>query len=175
MRLAFLLATLGLLIAPLRPAAAQRAGPPSRRREPAPKPPTPPPSQVAPQPGQPEPPQPTGQAPSIPTGLTAEQAAAKVPDTGVISKIEVQGNRRVEADAIRAAIPLRPGDNFDKRKLKDVLLAVWKMGYFNDVKVDVSALPPPGVGYQLTVLVSEKPAVRDIKLEGNEELSRDDL
>ncbi|HEX9506970.1 MAG TPA: outer membrane protein assembly factor BamA, partial [Myxococcales bacterium] len=37
------------------------------------------------------------------------------------------------------------------------------------------AVPPPGVGYQLTVLVSEKPAVRDIKLEGNEELSRDDF
>ncbi|HEX9604812.1 MAG TPA: outer membrane protein assembly factor BamA [Myxococcales bacterium] len=173
MRLAFLLATLGLLIAPLRPAAAQRAGPPARQREPAPRPPSPP-AQPA-QPGQPQPAMPTGQAPSIPTGMTAAEAAAPVPETGVITKINVQGNRRVEADAIRAALPLKPGDTFDRRKLKEVLLAVWKMGYFNDVKLDVSAVPPPGVGYQLTVLVSEKPAVRDIKLEGNEELSRDDL
>ncbi|HEX9575477.1 MAG TPA: outer membrane protein assembly factor BamA [Myxococcales bacterium] len=176
MRLAFLLATLGLLIAPLRPAAAQRAGPPGRQREPAPRPPSPPPPPAQPaQPGQPQPAMPTGQAPSIPTGMTAAEAAAPVPETGVITKINIQGNRRVEADAIRAALPLKPGDTFDRRKLKEALLAVWRMGYFNDVKLDVSAVPPPGVGYQLTVLVSEKPAVRDIKLEGNEELSRDDL
>src|SRR6266849_4787861 len=176
MRLAFLLATLGLLIAPLRPAAAQRAGPPARQREPAPRPPSPPPPPAQPaQPGQPQPAMPTGQAPSIPTGMTAAEAAAPVPETGVITKINIQGNRRVEADAIRAELPLKPGDTFDRRKLKEALLAVWRMGYFNDVKLDVSAVPPPGVGYQLTVLVSEKPAVRDIKLEGNEELSRDDL
>ena len=176
MRLAFLLATLGLLIAPLRPAAAQRASPPARPRAPAPRPPSPPspPAQPA-QPGQPQPAVPTGQAPSIPTGMSAAEAAAPVPDAGVITKINVEGNRRVEGDAIRAALPLKPGDTFDKRKLKEALLAVWKMGYFNDVKIDVSAVPPPGVGFQLTVLVSEKPAVRDLKLEGNEELSRDDL
>jgi len=176
MRLAFLLATLGLLIAPLRPAAAQRASPPARPRAPAPRPPSPPspPAQPA-QPGQPQPAVPTGQAPSIPTGMSAAEAAAPVPDAGVITKINVEGNRRVEGDAIRAALPLKPGDTFDKRKLKEALLAVWKMGYFNDVKIDVSAVAPPGVGYQLTVLVSEKPAVRGIKLEGNEELSRDDL
>src|SRR5712692_8240501 len=154
MRLAFLLATLGLLIAPVRPAVAQRAGsPPTRRREPAPKPP----------------------APSAQTPGQAEKVPAPQPDTGVITKINVQGNRRVEADAIRAALPLKPGDTFDRRKLKDALLAVWKTGYFNDIKLDVSAVPPPGTGYQLTVLVSEKPAVREIKLEGNAELSRDDL
>jgi outer membrane protein insertion porin family len=171
MRLAFLLATLGLLIAPLRPAAAQRAGP---RREPPPKAPSRP-SQPSSQPAQPLPPQPTGRAPDAPAGMTAAEAAAPVPETGVITKIEIQGNRRVEGDAIRAALPLKPGDTFDKRKLKDALLAAWKMGYFNDVKLDVSPVRPPGTGYQLTVLVSEKPAIRDIRLEGTEELSRDDL
>src|SRR5437868_3185346 len=174
MRLAFLLATLGLLIAPLRPVAAQGAGPRPGRREPPPKPP-PRPAQPSSQPRQPEPAQPTGHAPDVPTGMTAAEAAAAVPETGVISKIEIQGNRRVESDAIRAVIPLKPGDTFNKRKLKDVLLAVWRMGYFNDVKLDVSPVRTPGTGYQLTVLVSEKPAIRDIRLEGNEELSRDDL
>src|SRR5438105_12294924 len=49
------------------------------------------------------------------------------------------------------------------------------MGYFNEVKIDVSAAKPPLVGYVLTVLVSEKPAVREVKLAGNEELSQDDF
>ncbi len=107
--------------------------------------------------------------------MTPAEAAAPVPESGTITKIEIQGNRRVESDAIRAVLALKPGDTFDKRKLKDTLLGVWKMGYFNDVKIDVSPVRVPGTGYQLTVLVSEKPAVRDIKLEGNDELSRDDL
>jgi len=107
--------------------------------------------------------------------LTAAEASAPVPETGPITKINIQGNRRVEGDAIRAAIPMKAGDAFDKRKLKEALLAVWKMGYFNDVKIDVSPVRPPATGYQLTILVSEKPAIREIKLEGNEELSRDDL
>jgi outer membrane protein insertion porin family len=116
-----------------------------------------------------------GEAPTVPTGQTASEAAASVAESGVISKINVQGNRRVETDAIRAALPLKVGDTFDREKLKSALLAVWRMGYFNDVKLDVSAAKPPLRGFVLTVLVSEKPAVREVKLEGNEELSKDDL
>src|SRR5947208_1277369 len=124
-------------------------------------------------PGAPE--QKVGEAPTIPTGQTAAEAAAAVPETGTIARINVQGNRRVETDAIRAAMPMKPGDSYDREKLKSALLAVWKMGYFNDVKLDVSAAKPPLTGYTLTVLVSEKPAVREIKLQGNEELSKDDF
>jgi outer membrane protein insertion porin family len=117
-----------------------------------------------------------GEAPSVPTGETAAEAAQSVADTGVISKINVQGNRRVETDAIRTTLPLKVGDTFDKEKIKSALLAVWRMGYFNDVKLDVSAAKPPlTTGYVLTVLVSEKPAIRDVRLEGNDELSKDDL
>src|SRR5437867_7202128 len=124
-------------------------------------------------PGAPE--QKVGEAPTIPTGQTAAEAAAAVPETGTIARINVQGNRRVETDAIRAALPLKVGDTYDKEKVKSALLAVWRMGYFNDVKIDVSAAKPPLTGYVLTVLVSEKPAVREVKLAGNEELSKDDF
>jgi len=116
-----------------------------------------------------------GEAPSVPTGETAAEAAQPVPDTGVISKITVQGNRRVETDAVRTTLPLKVGDSFDKEKIKSALLAVWRMGYFNDVKLDLSTAKPPLTGYVLTVLVSEKPAIREVKLEGNDELSKDDL
>jgi outer membrane protein insertion porin family len=81
----------------------------------------------------------------------------------------------VETDAIRAVLPLKPGDEFDRIKLKQLLLSVWKMNYFSDVKLDVSpARGQPG-RYQLTVLVAEKPAVKEVKLEGNDELSREDF
>src|SRR2546430_304493 len=151
MRLACLLATLGLLIAPLRPAAAQRGGggaPPPKRREPAPRPP----AQTQPAPADvPQAPQPKGEAPSIPTGMTAAEAAAPTPETGVVTKINVQGNRRVEADAIRAARSLKQGDTLDKRNLKDALLSARNMGDFKDIKPEAVPVAPPGTGYPVTV------------------------
>ena len=130
-----------------------------------------------PQRGQPQPAQQLdlGQAPNIPAGLTPAQASVPVPDAGPIAAIQVQGNRRVEADAIRSAIPLKPGDTYDREKLKATLLSVWRMNYFSDVKLDVSPAAPPLTGYTLTVLVAEKPAIHEVRLEGNEELSKDDL
>src|SRR5712692_3502301 len=110
MRTALLFATLGLL------AAAARAQPqPAAPAAPAP----------APVPAKP------AEAPSVPTGVTPEEAAAPAPESGTISKVNVQGNRRVEADAIRAQIPIKPGDRYDKEKIKATLLAVWRMGYFS--------------------------------------------
>ena len=115
------------------------------------------------------------EAPNLPVGESAAVAAAPVPDAGTLSKVNVQGNRRVETDAIRAVLPLKAGDGYDKAKLKATLLAVWRMNYFSDVKLDVSPLPVPETGYTLTVLVSEKPAIHDVRLEGNEEISKDDF
>src|SRR5512138_1839057 len=63
-----------------------------------------------------------GEAPSLPAGETAVEAAAPAPDTGTIGKVNVQGNRRVETDAIRAVLPLKQGDTYDKEKLKAALL-----------------------------------------------------
>jgi outer membrane protein insertion porin family len=152
MRTALLLATFGLLAAPARsqqPAAAPAATAPA--------------------------PVPAAPAPTAPAAEKPAATSAPAPDTGTIIKVAVQGNRRVEADAIRAQVPLKPGDTYDKEKLKNTLLAVWRMGYFNDVKLDVSPAEAPLTGYVLTVIVSEKPAVREIKLEGNEEVSKDDF
>jgi len=158
MRTALLFATLGLLAAAAR-AQPQPATPPAAPAAPA----------AAAASAKP------AEAPSVPTGETPEEAAAPAPESGTISKVNVQGNRRVEADAIRAQIPIKAGDRYDKEKIKATLLAVWRMGYFSDVKLDVSAGQPPISDYVLTVLVAEKPAVHEIKLEGNDELSKDDL
>ncbi len=158
-------AALGQQPAPAQGAVPGQAATPGEQRSP-----------VAGEPNAPTAPaQKVGEAPSLPTGETPAEAAAPVPDTGTLGRVNVQGNRRVETDAIRAVLPLKVGDTYEREKLKSALLAVWRMGYFNDVKLDVSAARPPATGYVLTVLVSEKPAVREIKLEGNEELSRDDF
>ncbi|MFL5439604.1 MAG: outer membrane protein assembly factor BamA [Myxococcales bacterium] len=200
MRPASLLATVCFLIAPIASAFGQtpatqsqgqqsgQAGPQQSGQgaPPAGSPGTPPPPPQSPSPNAPPLPgatrpdttieaAPLGQAPTVPTGETPAEAEQPVPDTGTVARVTVQGNRRVETDAIRAVVPLRPGDKYDKQSLKQTVLGVWRMGYFNDVKLDVSRARAPETGYVLTILVNEKPAIHEIKLEGNEELSREDL
>lgn len=97
------------------------------------------------------------------------------PDSGELSKVRIQGNRRVETDAVKAVLTLKPGDTYDKAKLRATLMNLWRMGYFSDVQLDVSPVPVPEVGYALTVVVAEKPAVKEVRIEGNDELSKDDF
>jgi outer membrane protein insertion porin family len=178
MRTVLFLATFGLLA----PAARAQQQPAPAPAVTAPAPATPPPAAATPPAALPHSPVAPdaagarpGQAPAIPAGESAEEAAVATPETGPVAKVQVQGNRRVEADAIRAQVPIKPGDTYDKEKLKNTVLAVFRMGYFADVKLDVSPAQAPLQGYVLTVLVNEKPAVKDIQLQGNDELSKDDL
>src|SRR2546423_14774107 len=157
MRLPLLLAALGFSIAPIAGVAAQSPSTQARGGQsgqtgpqqtgqpgtaPAGQPATPPVPQ-SPSPNAPPPPAgrpetttetaPLGNAPSVPAGETPAEAALPVPDTGPLSRINVQGNRRVETDAIRAALPLRAGAKFDNASPKPAVRAVWRMGYFNAV------------------------------------------
>jgi outer membrane protein insertion porin family len=108
-------------------------------------------------------------------GETASAGGLPSPEEGEITRIAVQGNRRVETDAVKNALPVKPGDTYNKARVKATLLAVWRMGYFNDVRIDVSPLPVPQIGTVFTVIVVEKPAVHQVKFEGNEEIATDDL
>jgi len=97
----------------------------------------------------------------------AQEASYKILGQERIFRIEVKGNRRVEKDAILAIIQSREGDLIAPAKLRDDLKAVYKLGYFTDVKIDVSDSPE---GRILTFLVDEKPAIRDIMVEGNRKI-----
>jgi outer membrane protein insertion porin family len=92
---------------------------------------------------------------------------------GEVVDIRVEGNRRVEAEAVRRALRTRVGTAFDEARTADDLRAVWALGYFTDVQLLVQRLPNGGVVY--VVRVQERPSIRAVKLAGNEELSNDDL
>src|SRR5260221_3374296 len=100
MRTALFLATLGLL-----------AGPASALDQPAPAAAgSAPPVVTAPAPSAVTPRGPAPAAPVTPPAAAPAPAAPvegpAAPDTGTLSKVAVLGNRRVEADAIRAQVPL---------------------------------------------------------------------
>lgn len=89
-----------------------------------------------------------------------------------IVEIRVEGNRRVEREAVARALRQKVGQRFDASRTGDDLRALWGLKFFSDVQLLVQRTPQ-GVAY--VVRVKEKPAVRAVSLSGNEELSKDDF
>lgn len=81
-----------------------------------------------------------------------------------ILEISIEGNKRIEADAIRRVIKTTAGDIYSVKSLSDDLKAVYGMGYFDDVRIE--AEDEPG-GKRVIFRVEEKPTIRFIRYEGN--------
>lgn len=90
----------------------------------------------------------------------------------LVADIVVQGNHRVDADAIRQAISLQNNQPFDAQKISNDIKAIYKLGFFDDVRVDVQ---DRANGKVITYLVREKPAVKEIKITGNNILKEDKI
>jgi outer membrane protein insertion porin family len=113
-----------------------------------------------------------GTAPPAPQTEAPEDAPASADDENRVVEIRVEGNRRVEAEAIRRALRTKVGTALEPARSAEDLRAVWALGYFQNVELLVQRLPR-GVAY--VVRVEERPIVRAVLLQGNEELSQEDL
>ena len=89
-----------------------------------------------------------------------------------VLEVRVEGASRVGSDAIFRVMKSRVGEEFDPAKIRDDVKAVYRMGYFADVKIDAEEVPG---GLRLVVLVIEKPIVSSIDIEGNKEVEISDL
>jgi outer membrane protein insertion porin family len=90
----------------------------------------------------------------------------------VIASIEVRGNRRIEADAIKARIASRPGQRFDAAQISRDIAEVHALGFFKDVRV----LSEPGPrGRTVVFVVEENPVVRQISITGNNNVDGDKI
>ncbi len=102
----------------------------------------------------------------------AQEAGLKILGKERIARIDFKGNRRIERDAILGTMQTREGDIVSPARLREDLKAIYKMGYFTDVKFDLSDTPQ---GRILTVLLKEKPAIREIIVRGNRKVKRDKI
>jgi outer membrane protein insertion porin family len=102
----------------------------------------------------------------------AQESALKIMGKEKIVRIVIKGNRRIERDAILGAMQTREGETISPARLREDLKGVYKMGYFTDVKIDVSDTPE---GRVLTLLVQEKPAIKDIVVKGNAKIKKDKI
>lgn len=93
-------------------------------------------------------------------------------DDEIITELKVEGNRRVGSDAILANIKSRVGGYFSRETVSEDIKRIYKMGYFQDVKADYST---GDLGPILKFIVKERPFIRDIKIEGNDDLGTDKI
>jgi outer membrane protein insertion porin family len=86
-----------------------------------------------------------------------------------LKEVRVQGNLRVEEDGIRLHLKARPGDLFDPVVVDQDVKSIYRMGFFDDVKAE---LTPEGT---LTYTVKERPYVREVKIQGNAQVSKEKI
>ncbi len=105
-----------------------------------------------------------------------ERAAASIDNqiAGVvqIDSIQVQGNKRVENEAIMAVMDSKKGDSIDYDKLDGDLRSIYKLGYFQDVSIETEKGPK---GVIITFVLKEKASIASISFEGNKKVKEKDL
>jgi outer membrane protein insertion porin family len=91
---------------------------------------------------------------------------------GLITKVLFKGNRKVEDDAIRANLQSRVGSTLHPEQIREDVRAIWRMGYFEDVRVEIAGGPG---GLVLVFRIKEKPSIRKLLVRGNDEVSLDKI
>lgn len=89
-----------------------------------------------------------------------------------IKKIEITGQKKIEADAIRARIKSKTDSALSTEQIRLDIISLFETGYFYDIKVE--KFPTQG-GVRLVYAVEEKPSMVEINYNGNSEINDDEL
>jgi outer membrane protein insertion porin family len=129
-------------------------------------------SGVMAQPAAPEAPAPAVQAPPPPAQAAqpaaAQPAAPQPPATGVVQRIVIQGNERIENETILAYLPIQVGDTVGAEQIDAAIKALFNTDLFADVSVALQ-------GGDLVVTVAENPIINQVVFEGNSNIKDDKL
>src|SRR4051812_39198300 len=89
-------------------------------------------------------------------------------DPFTVRDIRIEGLQRVEPGTVFASLPLRVGDQYNDDKGSAAIRALFALGLFKDVRLEVS-------GDVLVVIVEERPTVADVDFAGTREFDKDTL
>ena len=100
--------------------------------------------------------------------LSVAAGSAWAVDPFKVRDIRVEGLQRVEAGTVFASLPVRVGDTYDDEKGAAAIQALFGLGLFKDVRIEVN-------GDVLVVIVEERPTVASVEFSGNKEFDKDVL
>ncbi|MEQ1938773.1 outer membrane protein assembly factor BamA [Mesorhizobium sp. CN5-321] len=99
----------------------------------------------------------------VPSALALQLVATSVAQAAVVSRVEVRGNSRVDAETVRNYIKIKPGKSFSSADVDDAVKSLFGTGLFSDVQINQ-------VGSALVVTVSEYKVVNQVLFQGNKKL-----
>ena len=85
-----------------------------------------------------------------------------------ISRIDVSGTKRMDAESVRILSGVKVGDNINSGQINDITKKLQNSGYFSNINVSLA-------NSVLKIKLVEAPIVSVITVEGNDEISTDDL
>jgi outer membrane protein insertion porin family len=89
-----------------------------------------------------------------------------------IAEVRIEGNRRVETEAMMLELESAPGEQLSRRNVAQDIRRLWAMGKFEDIRIEVERVT---TGVVLVYIVKERPTVRKIIVEGNSKIKLDDI
>lgn len=90
----------------------------------------------------------------------------------IVGSIEIRGNDHIAEDEIREQIQLEPGDILERELLRENMQRIYDLGYFKDVMVEPEV---DNKGIKIVFQVIENPSLKEIKIEGNEVFSDEEI
>jgi len=95
-------------------------------------------------------------------------AVAQGVQSGVVGRIVLQGNERIDPETILSYLPIQVGDSVDPAKIDLALKTLFRTDLFSDVKIELN-------GADLVVKVEENPVINQVLFEGNSSIKDDKL
>ncbi len=99
----------------------------------------------------------------VPGAVAVQFVATSAAEAAVVSRVEVSGNQRVDADTIRNYVTIKPGKAFSSADIDEAVKALFGTGLFSDVQINQ-------VGSTLVIKVSEYQVVNQVLFQGNKKL-----
>lgn len=90
-----------------------------------------------------------------------------------VADIRVDGLQRIGAGTVFTYLPIERGDTIDSGRVAEAMRALYKTGFFEDVKIDREGADPKSA--ILVVTLTERPAINSLTLSGNKDLKTEDL
>ena len=94
--------------------------------------------------------------------------SAKGEDSFLVENIQVHGLQRISAGTVYNYLPVSVGEEFSLEKVGVAIKALFKTGFFKDISLERE-------GSTLIVKVVERPSISKIIINGNNDLSTEDL
>jgi outer membrane protein insertion porin family len=98
--------------------------------------------------------------------LWPSSAIAK--DSFIVKDIRIEGLERISPGTVFNYLPIRVGDEFDASRSAEAVRALFKTGFFRDVRLERE-------GDILVVIVSERETIAEITVTGNKDIGTEDL